>query len=601
MPWKTKTVGAAVAAGASLGALAYAASQPPARSTPERVRASGITVVQGPSPGTGHHSTWAATIAPAVAAPPLQQARLRSTGFFSFGVQTHFSQGWSPSWLGLADQIGARTLRDTVSWASVEKAPGSYDFSGAAVQTLASFCTGGGKLILAIAPENSLYDDGRPVHSDAGRIAYARYLNAVLARFGACVTAIEVGNEINNAGNLAYPAGTDRARTYVASLKTLRQVVKPAHPEVAILGGSTNGVGTGFLETLFAAGGLAVMDGVAVHPYRGVAEGLDVEIQHLRDVMRRYGSPVPIWATEFSYDTTDKAAAAAGLVKSAAQLSASGVDHASWYALVDQKWFPNMGLFAGTSIKPTGLAYAAIVQRLFTYGRAVRVNAGDSLTYLYRFGAARWLAWGAPRTLTFSGAPIIRDIYGTARAGASVQLGSEPVIVEGASGFTAGPRDVVADTMLQYGQSPWSYYRRSANNKDVALSLFDNDYTSFFGDQWSKPLRVNVTSAAPAGTGASPMRAVIRYSSPKKQRLDLAACFSKTSAGDGVDYKVMHNGITVAGGILTDKAAISALPLDLATGDTIDLIVGPNQTYGDDSFSYRMQLAVRGRGKPLCS
>ena len=521
--------------------------------------------------------------------------------FFSFGVQTHFSQGWTPSWLRLADQVGARTLRDTVNWTSVEQRPGVYDFGGTAVQTLSNFCATKGKLILTVVQKNPLYDGGKPVYSDAGREAYAAYINALLDRFGSCVSAVEVGNEINGSGALDYPAGMDLAQTYVLSLKTLKRIVKPSHPNVTILGGSTNTVGTGFLETLFAAGALTAMDGVAVHPYRSDAEGLDLEIAHLRDVMRKYGTPVSIWATEFSYDTTDKSAAAAGLVKAAAQLSASGVDHASWYALVDQKWFPNMGLFTGTSIKPTGLAFSAIVQRLFAFGRAERVNTGDGLVFLYRFGADRWLAWGAPRTMAFFGSPVIRNIDGSTRPGTSVSLSSEPVIIEGASGFTMTASDIVADTMLQYGGAPWTYFRRGSDKKDISIPLFDNDFTSYFGDRWSKPLRINPTSAAPAGTGASPMRAIIRYVSPKAQALDLDACFSKTNSGDGVDYTVTKNGVAVTSGVLTTKAAIRALPLDLASGDKVDLVFGPNQTYGGDAFNYRAKLSIRGRGTQICS
>jgi hypothetical protein len=596
---KNKVVSAAVGLGVLFAYAAYAQTGSLSGSAVTPTPTSAVTVVSGSSAAAT--SAFAGSLASANSAALIETAPANGE-FFSFGVQTHFSQNWPAAWLGLANQIGARTLRDTVSWASVEKQPGVYTFAGStSVDTLTRHCAANGKLILTIVQKNALYDGGKTVYSAAGQTAYASYVKALLDRFGSCISAIEVGNEINGADALDYPAGMDEARTYVASLQELARVVKPAHPKVAILGGSTNTVGTGFLEKLFAAGALNVMDGVAVHPYRGSVEGLDLEITHLRDVMRKYGAPVDIWATEFSYDTSDQAAAAAGLVKSAAQLSASGVDHASWYALVDQTWFPNMGLFTKTAIKPNGMAYQTIMQRLFAYGRAVRVDTGDGLVYLYRFGANHWLAWGAPRTLTFFGAPVVRDIYGTARTGASVQLSGEPVIVEGASGFTMTASDVVADTMLQYGSAPWSYLRRGSNNKDVALPLFDNDFTSYFGDRWSKPLRINSTSAAPAGTGSDPMRAVIRYTSPKAQQLDLDVCLSKTVKGDGVDYKVTRNGVVASSGILTSKTTIRSLALDLAPGDKVDLIFGPNQTYGDDSFSYRARLTARGRGAAMCS
>lgn len=451
-------------------------------------------------------------------------------------------------------------------------------------------------------PQNALYDGGVAVYSDAGRKAYANYIAALLGRFGNCVSAIEVGNEINNSATLAYPTGMDKAATYVASLKTLYTSVKPRFPNVAILGGSTNVVGTGFLQTLFAAGALPVMDGVAVHPYRTDAEGLDFELSHLRDVMQTYGTPVPVWATEFSYDTTDQRLAASGLVKSAALLSATGVDHASWYSLITESSYPNMGLFTGTAMKQNGNAYMAVMQRLFAYGRATKVATGDNLVYLYRFGADRWLVWGAPRTITFTGSPVVRDVLGVPVSGGTVQIGAEPRIVEGATGYTLGASTVVADTLLQWGSAPWTYFRRGADNKDIALALFDNDYTSWFGDKWSKPLRINNTSGAPAGDASAPMRAVLRYTSPKAQQIDLDACFSKAVSGDGVDYKIERNGVSVTTGILTNKASIHALSINLAAGDRVDISFGPNKTYGGDSFSYRAILSARGTGVAIpCS
>lgn len=597
-----RLAGIGLALATTMGAIGAMAATGALSGGPAPTASKGITVVAAPFAPLAAGPV-AATSAPGDGAAAFASyATGQGTPVFSFGVQTHFFQGWhGATSLRLADQVGARMLRDTVPWTTVETRPGVYAFTAAPLQTLASFCAGNGKLILTILPKNPLYDGGRAVSSDAGQTAYANYVKAVLDRFGSCVSAIEVGNEINNSGALDYPAGMDKPRTYVALLRKLKQLVKPAHPGAVILGGSTNAIGTGFLEKLFAAGALDAMDGVAVHPYRSIGEGVDDEIEHLRDVMRRYGRPVPIWATEFSIDTPDQVAGAAGLVKTAALLNASGVDHASWYALVDQKWFPNMGLFTGTTAKPSGLAYAAIMRRLFPFGRATRVDTGDNLVYLYRFGTNRWLAWGAGRTITFTGSPAVSDMYGNPRPGTTVRLGSEPVIVEGATSYSLGDGDVVADTMMQYGRAPWTYLRRSKAGGDVVLPVFDTDYTSHFGDRWSKPLRINILSAATAGTAANPIRAVVRYTATQTQRLDLDLCLGKEASGDGIDWHVLRNGVSAAGGILTDKAELRALPIDVSAGDRIELVFGPNQTAGGDAFRYRARLSLRGRGTALCS
>jgi len=551
-----------------------------------------ITVVStsatASQPASGQQAPGATTGTAATSALPSE------TGF-AFGVQTHFSQGWSPAWLDLTTPLATKSVRDTVNWASVERTAGVYDFSGTPVQTLATFCGRGGALTLTITPKNALYDGGRMVSSAAGRTAYANYIAALLTRFGSCVVAIEVGNEVNSAGALDYPAGVDKFRAYVDMLRVLYARVKPANPQVAILGGSTNVIGTGFLTSLFAVGMLDVIDGVAVHPYRPDAEGIDFEIANLNAAMSRYGTPKPIWATEFSFGYADTRRASAGLVKSVVELYAAGVRHASWYALVEQTHFPYMGLFTGSLIKPQGRAYRNVVDALLPYGQPVRVDTGDQPFNLYRIGADRWVVWGLRGTISFTGG-VVRDMYGVALPAGPVKIGSEPLIVSGATGYTITASQVVADTMLQYGSGSWSYWRRDKANVDTRLGVFDTDFASHFGDRWSKPLRINNTTAAPAGDGANPIRAVIRYTAPRAMQVELSACFSKANTGDGVDYRITRNGVTVASGIVVDTATVNGVKFGLEIGDKVDLVFGPNQTYGSDSFFYRATLSNRGQG-----
>lgn len=597
---KKSSIGVAVAVlMGSVAALAATVGD----STSTTSSSSGITVVQaGTTSDTSATTSLAGVIAAGATAVTTALGATPTSGF-TLGVQTHFSQGWSPSWLAYTGQLGTRTIRDTVNWSSAEKTAGTYDFSGSAVQTLAGFCATGGKLNLTIVPRNALYDGGKMVYSAAGQAAFAAYLDKLLDRFGGCVTALEIGNEINGSNALDFPDGYNKPQTYVAMLRAMYQPLKTDHPEVAILGGSTNTIGTGFLEKMFAVGMLSVIDGVAVHPYRPEAEGIDLEIGHLNDVMRRYGTPKPIWATEYSYGEEDPRVASASLIKSVVELYASGVTHANWYALVEQSTFPNMGLFKSGTIKPVGIAYRTAIQQILPFGPPVRVNTGTRPIYLYKIGADRYVVWGASGTITFSGAAVVRDMYGVAMPGGStVVIGSEPVIVSGATGYSLGDDSVIADTMLQYGAGSWSYMRRNAAGKNTVLALFDNDFTTFFGDVWSKPLRINNTSAAPSGDGAAPMRAVVRYTAPKAMQVDLNACFGKATAGDGVDYRIERNGVAVASGVLVDRVSIAAMKLDVAAGDRIELSFGPNKLYGNDSFSYRATLNRRGAVAPLvCS
>jgi hypothetical protein len=251
------------------------------------------------------------------------------------GVQTHFSQG------------------------------------AGTTQRLDSACAAGLKVILTATPKNPAYDNGAMVYSPQGQAAFGRYLNAVAARWRSCVVAFEIGNEVNTATGLVYPAGYDSAATYVATLRAVHGAVKPGNPGVALLGASTNMIGTGFIERMLAAGMRPYVDGVAVHQYRSHGDSTAWEIRNLRSAMSAAGGELPIWVSEFSHDLADRDEAAQ-MLKTVTLLSASGVHAASWYALIDQASFPNMGLYASTSLKPTGHAYTLAQSQLLTRGRAVK-------------------------------------------------------------------------------------------------------------------------------------------------------------------------------------------------------------------------------------
>ena len=54
--------------------------------------------------------------------------------------------------------------------------------------------------------------------------------------------------------------------------------------------------------------------------------------------------------------------------------------------------------------------------------------------------------------------------------------------------------------------------------------------------------------------------------------------------------------MTVASGIVVDTATVNGVKFGLEIGDKVDLVFGPNQTYGSDSFFYRATLSNRGQG-----
>ncbi|OYU33846.1 hypothetical protein [Novosphingobium sp. PASSN1] len=508
------------------------------------------------------------------------------------GVQTHFSQGWPASTLALAQQVSAPMLRDSLPWAEAEKARGSYDLGTPAAQALSAACASGQRLLLTAVPVNPLYDGGQWVSSAAGNAAFAAYLAALADRFGPCLAGIEVGNEINGPGTLLYPAGTNRAAAYVATLKAVRGRLGG---RTAILGGSTNTIGTGFLKTLFAAGMLGEVDGIAVHPYRSRAEGLDVELGALNAAMDAAGRRVPIWASELSLDTRDQTMAADELTKQATMLAAGGAAQASWYALIDQRWYPNMGLFAGTTPKAQMRAFR-LMQQVLAQGRPQRLDLGDPLLFAYRFGTDTTVVWGAPRTITVEGGDV-RDATGAPVPIASVS--ERPLVITGTTAIRFGSSTWIADTLMGWGTPQWRYAVRLKADATYRLPLFDDQFTSYFGDRWYRPLRINTTSAAPGGTGAAPLRAVWRHVAPVAETLDVGGCFAKGAAGDGVNLTVTAGGKVLWRGVLTGQLQLPPLSADLAAGEALELVAGPNQTAGGDSFNLRLVLFQRGAGEPV--
>jgi len=531
-------------------------------------------------------------IGTALAAGPAGRNMAANLPPMVLGVQTHFSQGWPLSALALSQQVSAPMLRDSIGWAEGEKTRGAYTLDGPAARALSAACAAGQRLLLTAVPVNPLYDDGQWVSSPTGNAAFAAWLAALVDRFGPCLAGIEVGNEINGPGTLVYPAGTNRAAAYVATLKAVRARIGG---RIAILGGSTNTIGTGFLKTLFAAGMLAEIDGIAVHPYRARAEGLDIELAQLNAAMDAAGRRVPVWASEFSRDTRDQPLAAGELVKQTTMLAAAGAAQASWYALIDQRWYPAMGLYAGTQPKAQASAFR-LMQRLLALGRPQRLDLGDPMLFAYRFGADTTVVWGAPRALYVDGGTV-SDATGAPAPGAAVS--ESPLMITGTTAIRFGASTWIADTLMGWGTPQWRYAVRLKAETNYRLPLFDDQFTSYFGDRWYRPLRINNSSAAPGGTGAAPMRAVWRHVAPVAEALDIGGCMAKGAAGDGVDLTVTAAGKVLWRGVLTGWMQLPPLSADLAPGEAVEFIAGPNQTAGGDSFNYRLVLFQRGAGEPV--
>lgn len=508
----------------------------------------------------------------------------------ALGTQTHFSHGWRLPWMDRARSLGASRLRDGLGWAAIETRPGVYDFDPYHVDFLEKARRDGIGLLLCIDPRHPAYDDGHTAFSETARTAFAAYLDALLDRYGDVVKAIEVGNEINSQDGMSGDAGGRRAQAHVALLTTIHRQVKPSHPDVAILGGSTNVIGTGFLEHIFAAGGLEVMDGVAVHPYRDQAEHVDVELAHLTRAMSRHGRIVPIHATEFGSEVDRPEEASPLMLKMVAMLGASGVEQAFWYALSDEAAFRNMGLFTQRqALKPAGETFRFIQQQLLKGGRPRRVTS-DDLSHVYRFGSAGSVIWGVDRPIRLHGDARAFDARGRPLP-APARLTEAPVVLLGDIRIDLGPCDIVADSFHQFATAPWSYFAQTPNGVLHPLDWVHWDWTSYIGDRVFQPLQFNPRSLAPAGTGRDPVVAVLRYTAPVAGRFALQARLSHAGErGDGVTATLSADHVVLETAVVSGEDFAVDRTITLEAGQTVDLAVGPNVTFGGDSVRYHVVL-----------
>lgn len=536
-------------------------------------------------------STGLAALLPWPGSPQLRGAPSAAAagGGMGLGVQTHFSQRWRLPWIDRARDVGATILRDGLSWRAIETRPGQYRFDPYHCDFLDTGRRKGMRFLLCIDPRHPVYDKGDTAYTPQAMEAFADYLAALLDRYGDVVMAIEVGNEINGQRAVTGRAAKDRAASHVALLAVIRDRVKPRHPDIMILGGSTNVIGVGFLETVFAAGGLEVMDGVAVHPYRSHPEHVDVELLALNAAMARHGRILPIFATEFSDAFLTPERASPHMVKMVTLMAAAGVSQAFWYALSDQRWFQNMGLFtAQQTPKPAAETFDFLQSALLPHDRPSRVQT-DDLAYVYRYGAAATVLWGAPREIRIVGPGRAHDARGRPIA-LPTQMSPEPVVILGDVRVELRRSAWIADSFYQFGRSPWSYFARTREGGRHPLDWVYWDWTSYIGDTRFRPLAFNPEGLAVSGHGDSAVEAVLEYSADSARKVRCQTVLSHSGEGDGLMVSLRLQDRELRGFSLKSQTLSFSDEIEMKRGDVLSLVINPRLRSVGDRVKYRLTV-----------
>lgn len=227
-----------------------------------------------------------------------------------------------------ADRLGAQVVRVLVRWASVERAPGTPDWSAVDDEVRALEAAGVKALPVITSAPPWAHDPAdacpdvlcppAPEH-EADLAAFAA---ALAGRYGADVLhGIEVLNEPNSTVDWHAKGGPDPER-YARILKTTAAAIRRAAPDVPVVFGGlaptkdipTSGrLSTGtFLRRAYAAGARGSFDAIGVHVYAHpdeaadppALERLDGSLDEAREARRAaQDGEVPLWITETGYAT----------------------------------------------------------------------------------------------------------------------------------------------------------------------------------------------------------------------------------------------------------------------------------------------------------
>jgi len=205
--------------------------------------------------------------------------------------------------LDIARDAGFSAVRLDLAWASVERAPGVYDFSqfDAFIPALAAR---GLRLHLIVDYTNDLYPalDSQQFRTTTVP-AFAAVARAFARRFAGNGISYEVWNEPNLERFWPPSVGASGFATLCnAAIAALHE----GDPRAKVSTGGLAGFDSDFLTNILADGAGQGADAIGVHPYRREGgESVGYDLLRFRTLVSKQASPVPpIWSTEWGYSST---------------------------------------------------------------------------------------------------------------------------------------------------------------------------------------------------------------------------------------------------------------------------------------------------------
>jgi hypothetical protein len=218
----------------------------------------------------------------------------------NLGVVAHFNS--DDAALDAARAAGFHWVRRDLSWSSVEKSTGVYDFS-AYDQLTASLQSRGLAPLFILDYGNTLYANASPPTTAAARTAFGNFAEAAASHFAGRGYHYEIWNEPNLSG--FWPSGPNAAQ-YAALVQAVLPRIRNADSTAQVVTAGIAGTDWTYFRDMLAAG-VGRVDAIAVHPYRpGIPESALDDFIALRPLVSQAfpTSPPPLADSEWGYTST---------------------------------------------------------------------------------------------------------------------------------------------------------------------------------------------------------------------------------------------------------------------------------------------------------
>lgn len=302
-----------------------------------------------------------------------------------YGVGTHIGASNRDRAIVALKDLGAQSVRDDFSWASIESAAGVFEFKAGHLPKLAAFESIGINNVGLLLYGNSLYGIGQP-YTQPEREKFYDYIKWLVPRLKHTCKYFEVWNEwhIGHGGTAEQKAFTiqQKVEGYLELIRGAYPIIKELAPESIVLGMSLAWIETAYIQAALTAGILNHCDAVAIHTYDNIqATGNPEVIISRLDAAQALmmaangGKSVDLYITEMGFATHTlghPAALAAGYMARLYRLCEmrSWVKGMWWYDLWDDgadqaNKEHRFGLYANDALtpKPAAHVYRALTHR----------------------------------------------------------------------------------------------------------------------------------------------------------------------------------------------------------------------------------------------